>query len=497
MSPPEAPETRIDSGSIRGLWRGASAAFLGIPFAEAPVGPLRFAAPVPVQPWDGVRPADRHGATPLRRASSLTTLVPEPFIPGESTLNVDVFTPAPADPGAALPVLVYIHGGGYTGGSPASPWYDGRAFNRDGVVTVNVSYRLGFDGFGWIRDAPSNRGVRDWLLALDWVQRNIRAFGGDPGRVTIAGQSAGGGAVLTLLAMTKARGLFSRAWSISGAPTDVLAERAEAIATRLAADAGVTPDRDGFASLDELRILDLQGKAGSETAGGRLAALRSLLSAGTWSAPPVDGELIEAPIVEAIEAGAGADIPLVIGSADDEISGILRGEAKTLDRVPAGLALTVLGARGTRRRRDYLRANAAIRGRGTAALLGRYASDMAFRANVLRIARAREAASAPTWVYRFEWPSPVSGFAQHCLDLPFFFDCLAAEQVAAVAGTDAPQELADAVHGAAIAFCAAGDPGWPSWSAQPGTARAFGGQNAIDPAAYESVAPLVAPHAPR
>ena len=111
-------------------------------------------------------------------------------MPGDATLNVNVFPP---DPGAAgLPVLVRIHGGGFYAGSPASPWDDGRNFNRDGVVTVTLSYRLGFDGFGWIDGAPANRGVRDWIAALEWVQQNIAAFGGDPSRVTIAGQSPAG-----------------------------------------------------------------------------------------------------------------------------------------------------------------------------------------------------------------------------------------------------------------------------------------------------------------
>lgn len=111
-----------------------------------------------------------------------------------------MYTPSPTEaaPGDGLPVLVYFHGGGYFAGSPASPWYDGRTFNRDGVVTVTLSYRLGFDGFGWMESAPANRGVRDWLLGLEWVQHHIAAFGGDPRRVTIVGQSAGGGAVLTL-----------------------------------------------------------------------------------------------------------------------------------------------------------------------------------------------------------------------------------------------------------------------------------------------------------
>ena len=171
----QAPVVSIAPGRVRGFWRGepgtagASAAFLGIPFAQAPVGDLRFAAPVPPEPWEGVRDAIEYGATPQRGDKGIT-LIPEPSIEGESTLNVNVFTPAPGDtddldtgaarpldPAAALlPVLVYIHGGGYTAGSPASPWYDGRAFNRDGVVTVSVSYRLGFDGFGHIQGAPSN-----------------------------------------------------------------------------------------------------------------------------------------------------------------------------------------------------------------------------------------------------------------------------------------------------------------------------------------------------
>ena len=214
------PIVTLAAGKVRGAWRGESAAFLGIPFAKAPVGDLRFAAPVRPDAWEGVRDALEFGAT-AQRGDPGVTLIPEPSIPGDATLNVNVFTPAPGTPDAALPVLVWIHGGGYFAGSPASPWYDGRAFNRDGVVTVSVSYRLGFDGFGHIDGAPSNRGVRDWLAALEWVQENIAAFGGDPSRVTIAGQSAGGGAVLTLLGMPQAQHLFHAVWSLSGATADV------------------------------------------------------------------------------------------------------------------------------------------------------------------------------------------------------------------------------------------------------------------------------------
>jgi para-nitrobenzyl esterase len=131
-----------------------------------------------------------HCGTGLRRnarALAEVTTIPEPSIPGDDILNLNVFTPRPDaanGPEEQLPVLVYIHGGGYVAGSPASPWYDGVSFNRDGVVMVTVSYRLGFDGFGWLPDAPTNRGILDWLLALEWVRDNIVQFGGDPERVT-------------------------------------------------------------------------------------------------------------------------------------------------------------------------------------------------------------------------------------------------------------------------------------------------------------------------
>ena len=138
----EAPVVETTSGAVRGLWRTSgearSAAFLGIPFARPPVGELRFAAPVPIEPWTGVRDATSFGATPQRGPVAEVTLIPEPSVPGDSTLNVNVFTPRPGDPSARMPVLVYIHGGGYVSGSPASPWYDGESFARRNEVCRGV-----------------------------------------------------------------------------------------------------------------------------------------------------------------------------------------------------------------------------------------------------------------------------------------------------------------------------------------------------------------------
>lgn len=491
------PEVRTAAGVVRGRWRettapGAtgrafarSAAFLGIPFAEAPVGALRFAAPVPKAPWEGVLDAADFAAT-AQRGDPGVTLIPEPSIPGESTLNVNVFTPAPepAEPGGGLPVLVWIHGGGYFAGSPASPWYDGRNFNRDGVVTVSISYRLGFDGFGWIEDAPSNRGVRDWLLALEWVQENIAAFGGDPKRVTIAGQSAGGGAVMTLLGMEAAQHLFQGVYAISGALGDVSAARSEAFGRMLADQAGVAPTRAGWSALPEEHILELQKKAtelGPDSLG-------TILDDGLPLGPMVDGDLLVRPTPESFRLGIGADKPLVLGATDDEFTMAMSDAGKALRWVPKGLLLGKLGVRKAARQ-AYLAANADVVAKGKARLAGRVLTDRMFRTAILRIIADRGA--APTWVYRFSWPSGHFGFAEHCLDVPFFFDVLDGPAMEPLAGPNPPQGLADEVHAAAVSFIAGGDPGWPRHDDDRRIARVFDVPTRDAADAYASVRPLL------
>lgn len=481
MSTVEASTT---AGRVRGTWRGSSAAFLGIPFAEPPVGELRFAAPVPHAPWAAVRDALEYGATPQRTQLSEVTLIPEPSIPGDSTLNVNVFTPS-LD--GSLPVLVFIHGGGYVAGSPASPWYDGAAFNRDGVVTVSISYRLGFDGFGWIEGAPHNRGVLDWLLALEWVRDNIAHFGGDPSRVTIAGQSAGGGAVLTLLAMPRAQGLFQGAYCISGALAEVAPDRARAVAQKIAQAAGVEPTREGFAGLSEEELLKAQASVTDIGGNGEpMTGLATMLEEGLSLGPMIDGELIPRPTVDSLRAGVGAGIPLVIGAADDEFSMAFAGAKNKLRFIPAGLLLGRMGLKG-RRRREYLAANRSVK--GTAARLGRYMTDRMFRVSALRVVEAR--GDAPTWLYRFAWRSPRYGFAIHCLDLPFFFDCLAAGGVEEIAGDAPPQSLADSLHSDAVAFVENGVAPWTEYS-QAGSTRVFDLPSSVESHGYEVVRALVA-----
>ena len=191
------------------------------------------------------------------------TAIPEPSFPGDATLNLNVFTPAPGDRDAGLPVLVWIHGGGFKAGSPSSPWYDGAAFNRDGVVTVSISYRLGFDGFGWIPDAPHNRGLLDQIEALRWVQNNIASFGGDPDRVTVAGQSAGGGSVWALLISPPAAGLFQAAISHSGALSPAARRSTQDNGGAMADMVGVEWSRAGLSQdRTRTRYIDLQDRVG-------------------------------------------------------------------------------------------------------------------------------------------------------------------------------------------------------------------------------------------
>ncbi len=493
VSNDEFVEVETRAGTVRGRWTTEEtaagetrwASFLGIPFAEPPVGNLRFMAPVPKAHWEGVRDALQYGAS-AQRGDSGITLIPEPSVPGESTLNVNVFTPAPkeTDEGASLPVLVWIHGGGYTAGSPASPWYNGRAFNRDGVVTVTISYRLGFDGFGWMKGAPMNRGVLDWLLALEWVQENIASFGGDPDRVTIAGQSAGGGAVLTLLGMEKAQHLFSQAYSISGALADVTMADAKELGEAMAREAGIVPTRDAWCTLPEERILEIQAKTSKLS----LKQIRKFMDSGLGLGPAIDGEVITRPSTESIAAGVGADKPLLLGTTDDEFTMIFGEQEKLIRLVPKSLLLKLVGVPKDAQK-AYTEDNADVAAKDNATFAGRAMTDRMFRAPTIALVKDRGA--APTWLYRFAWPSGKFGFAEHCLDVPFFFDCLDGPAVEPLAGDNPPQQLADEVHADAVCFIKDGDPGWPRYTESDPVAHVFDAPSYEENPGYASVRALL------
>jgi para-nitrobenzyl esterase len=442
-------------GPVRGVRRATGFAFRGIPYARPPVGELRFAAPIPPAPWTDVRECTAYGPTAQLEPIAPVTTIPEPSIAGTDYLNLNVFTPDPS-PHAKLPVLVWIHGGGFVAGSPASPWYDGAAFNRDGVVLVSLGYRLGVEGFMPVDGAPDNRAVLDWIAGLTWVRDNIAAFGGDPDRVTVAGQSAGGGAVWALMAAPSARPLFRAGICQSGVVTQPI-ERASAVAGAAAftARTGVPATVAALRDLSRDRLQQLQKmvpKAGPGNSGTDALQL----------VPVADGVLIPESTAQLLVSGHSGEIPLLLGFTRNEFA---MGSAEITDATaPAALARLHIDAAAENGYR------AAYPGYNAGQLVGQIVSDLAIRAPSYRLAEDHARRGRPTWLYEFGRPSTASGgyhgMAAHCLDIPFAFDLLDAKGVTDVEGADPPQALATEMHSAWVAFVRDGDPGpkWPRYT---------------------------------
>jgi para-nitrobenzyl esterase len=300
-----ANEVRTESGLVQGI-PGVNpqiTVYKGIPYAEPPVGDLRWRAPKPAAKWDGVRKADHFSATCMQTnyaAGSPYFHADEPV--SEDCLYLNVWTAAKS-PSEHRPVMVWIHGGALTRGSGSLPTYDGEALAKKGVVLVTINYRLGVFGFLAHPDltkesdthSSGEYGILDQIAALDWVHRNIEAFGGDPKRVTIFGESAGSWSVNTLVATPLAKGLFQRAIGESGAffaPLPKLAD-AEKIGQR------VTKGES---------IAQLRAKSAAEL----------LKTSGELARPNVDGWLLPDQVSAIFAAGHQNDVPTLIGSNANE-----------------------------------------------------------------------------------------------------------------------------------------------------------------------------------
>ncbi|MGI8334359.1 carboxylesterase/lipase family protein [Actinomadura scrupuli] len=433
----------VTQGVVRGRCDGEISAYLGIPYAAAPFGAHRFGPPAPPEPWTGVRDATGFGPTAPKDdyVEMYVPLFPEVVIPGEECLNLNVWTPGGND----RPVLVWIHGGAFTNGSNSLAEYDGTAFARDGIVFVSVNYRLGAEGFAYLDGAPANRGLLDQLAALHWIQENIEAFGGDPRRVTIAGESAGAWCVQTLLSMPRAKGLFQRAIAQSGGAQHYLsAETGRLVAKDLAARLGTDPTREAFAALPpdtvaaavRAVITEVQ-TAPDPDKWGELA-----LSSQPF-APTVDGEVLGNAPLESLDP----EVPLLTGTTAEEARLILVASG-ALDLVDE-TALRQAVATYRRNRSDATPGD----------LLSAVVSDWYFRIPAIRAAEAR---GRDTWVYRFDWASPILG-SGHGVDVPFAFDTLDSPGLEPRLGANPPQPVADTFHALWVAFAGGADPGWPRY----------------------------------
>ncbi|HSL59736.1 MAG TPA: carboxylesterase/lipase family protein [Acidimicrobiales bacterium] len=463
--PRHAPEITLSVGRLRGALDDGVAAYRGIPYAAPPVGAARFAPPRPAAPWDGVRDATEFATAAPQNSSPL--MRPEPT--SEDCLALNVWTP---DITGSAPVMVWIHGGGFTTGSGSSSLYRGAALARRGVVVVTLNYRLGALGFLHLADlggeawaGSGNLGLLDQVAALDWVAEHIGAFGGDPDRVTVFGESAGAMSVGALLAVPAATRRFGRAILQSGAQAHVHEPAAASeVARRLLAAVDVDPgDLDALRDVPVERLLGAQAAVAAETGGSGLPFQ-----------PVVDGTVLVGHPADAVAAGAAAGIDLLVGTTLEEtrLWTVMGGESPEMaeDHLVARFdrALGEAGIDGHEALAVYRQRLAGAPAADVATALS---TDQVFRAPAIRLLE-RQAPHAQVWSYLFTRRSTAHGGVLgscHALELPFVFDTLDADGMRGFVGerTAAVRALAAAMADAWVAFATAGDPSTPALGTWP------------------------------
>ena len=456
-----APATVVAStghGRVRGVSEQGVHTFKGIRYG-ADTAATRFQPPSPPAPWRGVADALAYGASAPQRGAEG---------PGsEDCLFLNVWTPA-LDGAARRPVLVYFHGGGYDNGSGSDRLYDGtRLCRRGDVVVVTVNHRLNAFGYlylGLLGDtrhaASGNAGQLDLVLALQWVRANIARFGGDPGNVTVFGQSGGGAKIATLMAMPAARGLFHKAWTMSGqqvtaAGPRAATQRAQLFLQALDIDPVDTTAMERLHALPVEKILEATGtRDPSRVEDTRL-----------YFGPVMDGEYLPRHPFWPDAPAQSAAIPMVIGNTRDETRAFLGNDPKNFtlgwDELPARL-----------QKAQFVDIRADLVVAQYRRLYPRYTPSEVFfaattagrswRGAVEELeARARQQpGAAPTWAYQLDWASPLEGGrlrAFHTLDIPLVFDNIGQPGSRTGDGADA-QAMADAMSEALLALARHGDP---------------------------------------
>ncbi|MEU9969683.1 carboxylesterase/lipase family protein [Streptomyces malaysiensis] len=463
-----APEVMTTHGAVRGRREEHATVFRHVPYAAPPRGAARFAPPEPHPPWDGVRDATVAGPTaPQPRRDAFGHLDMSPYfgqgwVRGEDYLAVNVWTPDTTRDD--LPVMVFVHGGGFVAGSTRSELYDGTAFARDGVVLVTLNYRLGVPGFLHLPDAPDNRGLLDVIAALRWVGENIAAFGGDRSRVTLFGQSAGATIVGAVVADPRAEGLLQRAIIQSGSGLGAFTPAQAGRVTRaLAQVLGTAPTAEALARVPDERFVEAMPRlAGIDlTADGHVDPLIGLSAFSL---------VLDQQPAEAVATGRGAGVDLLLGTTAEE----------------GNLYLAPVGHLTSSTEEDVLAAAArshpapeqlveVYRQRWPGASAGRLRSaimtDALFGAGTRRLAAAHARhPSSGTHVYEFAWRSEALDGrlgAAHVVELPFVFDRTGLPGLrgpqAILGPAEPPADLASRVHATWIRFARTGDPGWPRY----------------------------------
>ncbi|GAA5092620.1 carboxylesterase/lipase family protein [Nocardia iowensis] len=460
------PEVRTTAGVVRGRWEHAVAVFRGIPYAQPPVGARRFAAPVPAQPWDGCRDALKFGP-PVPQAGSAVSGTSDS---SRNCLTLNVWSP---DLGAGLPVMVWIHGGAYLEGTSGNPHHDGATLARSGVVMVSLNYRVGVEGFAHIAGAPDNRGILDQAAALRWVQDNVAAFGGDPGNVTVFGQSAGAGCLAALMTMPLAAGLFQRAIAQSVPGTYFSTRLAAAISATIAGELGVQATVDELSRISPGALIDatdavIQKMPGLVESWGPMALTPTPFS------PVVDGDVLPHAPWRALAGGAGRGIDLLVGHTRDEYRLFTTRLASEVTAEQVTATLERLGPASD----SHSVYRAAYPDASPGQLYEIVNSDWLFRMPSLHLAGARHAGGGRAWTYELCWSYNRDEGASHSLDVLLVFGTLSADEVRRhpSAVPNAADEVVSVAHHMRtdwLNFATTGNPGWKPYDPETRSTRVY------------------------
>lgn len=472
-------------GAVQGTVENGIRVFRGIPFAKAPKGKLRFQPPVQPDKWHGVLDANEYSPSPAQPNS--------PMFSGDSDedcLYLNVWAPESGQPNK--PVLVWIYGGGFEGGTASSEDFSGAHLaNRGDLIVVTINYRVGLLGFGLLPEtqehpATSNIGLRDSIMALEWVHENIGQFGGDSNNVTVMGQSAGAFIACALASSPSAQGLFSKLVLLSGGASRIVpADRAAAITASAMADLGI--DEGGLEAVPASHLFDALKKVISSDIGVRNSSTPNALGV-TLDSSMSSGVLNSHPM-HVFESGDRQDIPILVGVAEAEIAAFRKwskpesfNPSTVNDLIDEVTSWGIERSRAQSITQEYV-SNAGHETVDLGLARERLLTDWIYRLPAARLVEAHAAAGGDAWALEFRGePDKTMG---HGDEMPALFDNIAKSREIEV-----NQSFKNDFQGSITEFARSGEPGWQKYSLETGQAKILGNESRVENAVFKDLLQL-------
>lgn len=475
------------SGLVKGTQQDGLNTWFGIPFAQAPVGNLRFKRAQPVEPWTDTLVTDHHGNKPYQFYGQSKT----PEKESEDALTLSIWRPDTEQKN--LPVFVYIYGGGYSMGELSDPGYDGANFARNDVIYVGFNYRigvLGFYDFSMFDDSfETNAGLSDQIMALKWIKENIVAFGGDPEMITIDGESAGGSSVVNLLAAPQAKGLFNQAIAQSALPDAIHThDSIKPLMAIFLKQLNLAPE-----SVDQLKQMPVEEMM---SAAQYLYANTNKWQPGYYMPAPVIDDLLPERPLDAIENGSAADVKLIIGTMQNEGHMI----AKMVKIMPDDWAdaQKMFALNQLDDRFDGMKNYYSHHARGEKNQVSDLITDRVFRNDSIAVAQSQSKYQS-TWMYEIDYAPIMAKLfglgATHALDVPLVLDTLGQDQTQLfwrLTPRKNKEQMRDQLNSMWLNFVKTGNPGqaWPQYNAQKRDVYFFNQQSKVISKPYDDVMAL-------